>query len=33
MPGAQLAIMMAESMLPDAILDWYGVVKKSVMER
>jgi len=33
MPGAQLAVMMAESMLPDSMLDWFGVVKKSVIER
>lgn len=33
MPGAQLAVMMAESMLPESLLDWYGVVKKSVIER
>ena len=33
MPGAQLAVMMAESMLPESMLDWFGVVKKSVIER
>eukprot|EP00088_Acartia_fossae_P002780 TRINITY_DN1114_c0_g1_i3.p1 TRINITY_DN1114_c0_g1~~TRINITY_DN1114_c0_g1_i3.p1 ORF type:complete len:204 (+),score=52.28 TRINITY_DN1114_c0_g1_i3:70-681(+) len=33
MPGAQLAVMMAESMVPSSMLDWFGVVKKSVIDR
>jgi hypothetical protein len=33
MPGAQLAVMMAESMIPSAMLDWFGVVKVAVIDR
>ncbi|XP_023337969.1 uncharacterized protein LOC111708740 [Eurytemora carolleeae] len=33
MPGAQLAVMMAEPMIPNSMLDWFGVVKKSVIDR
>jgi len=33
MPGAQLAVMMAESMVPKSMLDWFGVIKQSVIER
>jgi len=33
MPGAQLAVMMAESMVPNAMLDWFGVVKTAVIDR
>ena len=33
MPGAQLAVMMAEPMIPNSMLDWFAVVKKSVIDR
>jgi hypothetical protein len=33
MPGAQLAVMMAEPMVPYSMLDWFGVVKKAVIDR
>jgi len=33
MPAAQLAVMMFESMVPVSMLEWFGVVKKSVIDR
>jgi len=33
MPAAQLAVMMVESMVPSAMMDWFNVVKKSVIDR
>jgi len=33
MPGAQLAVMMAESMVPKSMLSFFGVVKKAVIDR
>ena len=32
-PGAQLAVMMAESMVPTSMLNWYNVFKASVIDR
>jgi len=33
LPGAQLAVMMAESMVPRAMQDFFGVLKNSVIDR
>jgi len=33
MPGAQLAVMMAESMVPKTMLSFFGVVKRAVIDR
>jgi len=33
MPGSQLAVMMAESMVPKPMLDWFGVLKTAVIDR
>merc|ERR1719308_17420 len=33
MPGAQLAVMMAESVVPHSLLNFFGVVKKAVIDR
>merc|ERR1712080_603022 len=33
MPSAQLVVMMLESFVPEPFLDWFGVVKISVIDR
>jgi len=33
LPSAQLVVMMIESFVPDAFLEWFGVVKISVIDR
>jgi len=33
MPGAQLAVMMAESVVPHSMLNFFGVVKRAVIDR
>lgn len=33
LPAAQLAVMMVESVVPRPFLQWFGVVKKSVIDR
>jgi len=33
LPAAQLAVMMVESVVPGPFLEWFGVVKKSVIDR
>jgi len=33
LPAAQLVVMMVESVVPAFLLDWFGVVKKSVIDR
>ena len=33
MPGAQMMVVMAESFIPPAALDWFGVVRQSVVDR
>jgi len=33
MPGSQLAVMMAESMVPKPMLDWFQVLKRAVIDR
>jgi len=32
-PGAQLAVMMAETFIPQSMLPWFGIFKTSVMDR
>ena len=33
LPGAQLVMIMFESFIPPAVLDWYGIVRQSVIDR
>ena len=33
LPGVQLVLVMLESFVPPAILEWYGIVRQSVMDR
>ena len=33
LPGPQMMVVMVESFIPPAALDWFGVVRQSVIDR